>query len=198
MPSQTFLNLDKEKQKKLLDIAMKEFSKYSYPAVSINQIIQNAGISRGSFYMYFKDKDDLFEYLVEMNQNNLNQKTKEIIKKNQGDLYTSFIELYDVILKMIFENHYQGILKNFFVFFHLRKEKMEYPGHALYEYIKEDINIKKIASKDLEFVFNMFTHTLFLSIAEAIKTNHPLDVKEQYLRKLDIICYGIYKEEKEC
>ena len=198
MPSQTFLNLDKEKQKKLLDIAMKEFSKYSYPAVSINQIIQNAGISRGSFYMYFKDKDDLFEYLVEMNQNNLNQKTKEIIKKNQGDLYTSFIELYDVILKMIFENHYQGILKNFFVFFHLRKEKMEYLGHALYEYIKEDINIKKIASKDLEFVFNMFTHTLFLSIAEAIKTNHPLDVKEQYLRKLDIICYGIYKEEKEC
>ena len=55
MPSQTFLNLDSNKQKKLLDAAMNEFSRVSYTDASINQIIQNAGISRGSFYTYFVD-----------------------------------------------------------------------------------------------------------------------------------------------
>ena len=60
MPSQTFLNLDSKKQQKLLDAAMEEFSTVRYTEASVNHIIQQAGIPRGSFYMYFVDKDDLF------------------------------------------------------------------------------------------------------------------------------------------
>ena len=61
MPSKTFLNLDSGKKSKLLEAAMHEFSNRGlYTEVSINQIIMNAGISRGSFYTYFTDKDDLF------------------------------------------------------------------------------------------------------------------------------------------
>ena len=35
-----------------------------YEKVSINQIIHNADISRGSFYTYFVDKKDLLEYIL--------------------------------------------------------------------------------------------------------------------------------------
>ena len=59
MPSQTFFNLDYSKQKKLLDAAKQEFYKVPYTEVSINKIIQTAEISRGSFYTYFVDKNDL-------------------------------------------------------------------------------------------------------------------------------------------
>jgi len=45
MPSQTFLNLDSSKQNKLLDAAMYEFKNVRYTEVSVNQIIQNVGIS---------------------------------------------------------------------------------------------------------------------------------------------------------
>ena len=38
MPSQTFLNLDSSKQKKLIDAAMHEFMTVPYTEVSINQI----------------------------------------------------------------------------------------------------------------------------------------------------------------
>ena len=44
MPSQTFLNLDEEKEKSLIDSAIDEFCWHDYAIVSINQIIMNASI----------------------------------------------------------------------------------------------------------------------------------------------------------
>ena len=64
MPSSTFLNLPAEKQEKLLKAATREFSHRPFNEASINQIIKEAGIPRGSFYMYFQDKEDLFRYLL--------------------------------------------------------------------------------------------------------------------------------------
>ena len=51
MPSSTFLNLAPEKQEKLLTAAVREFTERPYNEASINQIVQAAGIPRGSFYM---------------------------------------------------------------------------------------------------------------------------------------------------
>ncbi len=65
MPSNTFLNLPEDKQTRLMDAASWEFSAKPFNEVSINKIIQDAGIPRGSFYMYFQDKEDLFRYLVQ-------------------------------------------------------------------------------------------------------------------------------------
>lgn len=64
MPSKTFYNLSQEKQQKIIDASKKEFSNNLYQDVSLNQIIKNSNISRGSFYMYFTDKEDLYFYLL--------------------------------------------------------------------------------------------------------------------------------------
>ena len=53
MPSDTFLRLNDDKKRKLLEASFKEFSLNNFNDVSINRIIKEAGISRGSFYMYF-------------------------------------------------------------------------------------------------------------------------------------------------
>lgn len=60
LPSSTFLNLAPEKQEKLLSAAVREFTERPYNEASINRIVREAGIPRGSFYMYFRDKEDLF------------------------------------------------------------------------------------------------------------------------------------------
>lgn len=41
-----------------------------------------------------------------------------------------------------------------------------------------------------------FIHNLFLLITEYFKNGESNKIKIQYLKKLDIICYGIYKEDK--
>lgn len=64
MPTQRFFNLKEEKRRAILEAAFHEFSRTPYSAASINRIIKEADISRGSFYTYFEDKDDLMRYLV--------------------------------------------------------------------------------------------------------------------------------------
>ena len=195
MPSQTFLNLDSNKQKKLLDAAMNEFSRVSYTDASINQIIQNAGISRGSFYTYFIDKDDLFSYLLDLNKKRVFDLTKKVFVSCEGDVRTSFLMLYDVFTKEIEEHMLARFLKNIFIYFNFYREKFERPGHALFLYVKDSISTKNIRSDDLEFIFHLFMHNLFVSITEAVKNNNISGIREQYESKINILCYGIYKED---
>lgn len=64
MPKTTFFNISPQKQAKVIEAALDEFSKYSYAQASVNRVIQQAGIATGSFYQYFQDLDDLYIYIM--------------------------------------------------------------------------------------------------------------------------------------
>lgn len=65
MPSQTFLNLPEEKQERILTAAVKEFGQRNVREANLSNIISDAGISRGSIYQYFSNKDDLYVYVFD-------------------------------------------------------------------------------------------------------------------------------------
>ena len=140
MPTKTFLNLDINKQQKLIKAAITEFSNNNYYDVSINKIISNANIPRGSFYMYFKDKDDLFLYIIGEYNKKLNDIVKNTLIKNKGDLRNTFIKLYDQVVVLIFDNSYQGVLKNISIFYNIHSNLRKNFGHLLFLYIKEGID----------------------------------------------------------
>ena len=64
MPKQTFLNLPEEKRRIIIDAATEEFAAHGLENASTNRIVENSGISKGSFYQYFEDKQDVFMYLL--------------------------------------------------------------------------------------------------------------------------------------
>lgn len=64
MPKQTFLNLPEEKRTAIVNAAIDEFVEHGFKAASINRIVANSDISKGSFYQYFEDKRDVFMYLL--------------------------------------------------------------------------------------------------------------------------------------
>ena len=97
MPSSTFLNLPAEKQEKLLEAATREFSHKPFNEASINQIIKEAGIPRGSFYMYFQDKEDLVRYLVKGYMDQMLMLLEECLLRNQGDIFRALLDLYDYV-----------------------------------------------------------------------------------------------------
>ena len=97
MPSSTFLNLPAEKQEKLFEAATREFSHKPFNEASINQIIKEAGIPRGSFYMYFQDKEDLFLYLIKGYMDQLLMLLEEFLLQNGGDIFRALLDLYDYI-----------------------------------------------------------------------------------------------------
>ena len=97
MPSSTFLNLAPEKQEKLLSAAVREFTERPYNEASINRIIREAGIPRGSFYMYFRDKEDLFRYLVQESIQELLVVFEEILRSRSGDVFAALPDMYDYL-----------------------------------------------------------------------------------------------------
>jgi len=66
MPKQTFLNLPQGKRQCVMNAAIDEFAEFGFEASSINRIVANSGISKGSFYQYFEDKMDVFKYLMDV------------------------------------------------------------------------------------------------------------------------------------
>ncbi|MBI5842467.1 MAG: TetR/AcrR family transcriptional regulator [Chloroflexi bacterium] len=64
MPKQTFINLPEEKRQIIVNAAIEEFAEHGLDNASTNRIVANSGISKGSFYQYFEDKQDVFMYLL--------------------------------------------------------------------------------------------------------------------------------------
>lgn len=98
MPTATFLHLPEDKQSRLMEAASREFSGKPFNEASINKIIQEAGIPRGSFYMYFQDKEDLFRYLVHGYVEQLLMVLEEALLREQGDVFAAMGVLFDYVL----------------------------------------------------------------------------------------------------
>ena len=97
MPSTTFYNLPAEKRERLLSAARAEFARVPYEEASVNRMIRAAGIPRGSFYMYFTDKEELFRFLMETYSGMLSDWMGAQLAQNGGDLFAAFLALFDFI-----------------------------------------------------------------------------------------------------
>lgn len=53
-----------EKESRLLDTAFQLFTTKGMTKTSISDIVNNAGVAKGTFYLYFKDKYDIADKLV--------------------------------------------------------------------------------------------------------------------------------------
>lgn len=105
IPTQTYLNLPKEKQQRITDAAVNEFSVRRFREANLSNIIKEAKIARGSFYQYFKDKLDIYKYVFTI----IGQKKMEYLSedlKNPMNLafFDLFRELYHMGLKFALDN----------------------------------------------------------------------------------------------
>jgi TetR/AcrR family transcriptional regulator len=64
MPKPAFFNLNDDKRTRVFDAALREFSVMPFNEASVNRIVKDAGISKGSFYQYFEDKNDVYYYMI--------------------------------------------------------------------------------------------------------------------------------------
>jgi AcrR family transcriptional regulator len=56
---------DSAKRRQILEGASAVFRALGYDAASMGEIAKAAGVSKGTLYVYFKDKDELFQSIVE-------------------------------------------------------------------------------------------------------------------------------------
>ena len=58
----------------LLDVARRLFAEHGYAGTATEQVVQQAGVTRGALYYHFRDKQDLFRAVVEDLQEELMQR----------------------------------------------------------------------------------------------------------------------------
>lgn len=202
MPSKTFLNLAVSKQEALLKAAHNEFTRALLDAASINRIIKDANISRGSFYMYFEDKEDIYFYLLEKNRIQFADETRKIFNSCDGDLIIGFSKLFDYLSstclaeenKLFFKNVLMNInFKNEYpIFAKHNPEKIEQGLNELIQIInKQSLNIK--SDEDLIDILNMIMMLTIHNLVKIVKNPDLLDKnKKKYLNQLRILKQGIY------
>jgi AcrR family transcriptional regulator len=59
------IDINNEKVNRIIRAGFEEFAKYGEQKASLNKILKNAGLSKGVFYHYFKDKEALLDFLIE-------------------------------------------------------------------------------------------------------------------------------------
>lgn len=87
MPKDTFFRLPDDKRNRILKGAKKEFYNCTFSEASINRIIKDAEIPRGSFYQYFEDKKDLYLYVIEENIKSVISNFGNKLEHSEGDIF---------------------------------------------------------------------------------------------------------------
>ena len=87
MPTQTFFRLPEEKRTRLTEAAWKEFTSVRLADASINRIVRDARIPRGSFYQYFGGKEDLFLLLLDTMYDAALDLAAGALDEAKGDLF---------------------------------------------------------------------------------------------------------------
>jgi len=62
------IDFENEKIKRIIIAALEVFSNNDYDKASTNMIVKKAGVPRGVLYYYFRNKEELFEYLIYQTQ----------------------------------------------------------------------------------------------------------------------------------
>jgi AcrR family transcriptional regulator len=70
---------DPVKRDQILDGAKRAFMKYGFDATSMNHITREAGVSKGTIYVYFENKEDLFSALIETSKQKFAATLRDIL-----------------------------------------------------------------------------------------------------------------------
>ena len=198
MPTETFLRLPEEKRARFLNAAWEEFTRTSFADVSINQIVRQAGIPRGSFYQYFVDKRDLFVYLMESVHTRFLLVYTRLIRECGGDLFKTQLAAFEHFLKYCPEA--DPSLSRCFRLLRLNPgvdlQKMMdgHPGQLLLEHVKNDLDLSSFNCMDWEFVQQVFSLAV-MALCSAIMDSlsdpeHTQQYHQELKKRLEIIQYG--------
>lgn len=205
MPTETFLKLTEDKKKKIIQSAKKEFSRVPFVETSIKNIVQEAGIARGSFYQYFEGKEDLLVYILQDHIKGMEQVIEQTLKQTKGDIFEAFIAVYDYMVNDFMGSEEQQFFKNIFENMRTSDDEILYrkmrdckPPEMLFQrYIPfiDTTNLKASDSEEMELILKMLSIITKKAIVSRFKYPSKQKAKQGYLKQIEYLKQGILKKE---
>ena len=204
MPTERFYRLPEEKKRTIRDAAFKEFARVPIDKVSINQIIKEADISRGSFYTYFEDKWDVLSCIFEESKDRVWASCYESLNDSGGNLWFMLERLLDKILEFCSGKEKFEFIRH--VMSHAGSEEFikGFPrGNSDYdcEFEKERLlwiyehydktSLRPLTFEEFAHFFQLSLLAIGLEVKAFFEGAEAGEVKRQFYTKMDILRYGV-------
>ncbi|MFD2043744.1 TetR/AcrR family transcriptional regulator [Ornithinibacillus salinisoli] len=169
-----------ERKRKVADIALKLFIEKGFQQTSIQEIIDKANISKGTFYNYFSSKNDcIAEILENIRYDAGQQRVAMQIGKDPQDREV-LIEQITILMKLNEENKLRTLFENILssdqadlkkLVIQHRVIEMEWLANRLVDIMGEDI--REYATEATVLYFGMLQYMLFT--LNLTNSNYSLD-----------------------
>ena len=170
-----------------------------YSEIRISNLIQKAGISRASFYLYFEDKEDAIKYIIQKFILVEEELINEMLINTNGDIFESAIKMYDYMVEELLKDNSFKLVRN--ILQELKKEnfnifdknnKLGNKSQLNNLINKETLNLDN--EEDLYYIMKIIT---IMTRTEAIEVISKKETKDQgtedLKRELEILKRGMKK-----
>ena len=199
MPKTTFLNLPEEKRERLVEIFKETVLKKSIAKQTVTDFVKASKIPRGSFYQYFDDLNDLYEYIFTHTIEGY--QVYALSRLNTRDM--PFFEYMDRIflldINYLQENNHYKILRKFLTHSTLSgmaTQRMEEKRKAFASKVLSQLDTmsleKTMTIEDIEELYVVISSIKVQYTQKVLRG--VLDTEEayhKYLKMLDIIRRGV-------
>ena len=172
-----------EKEKKLLNAAYKLFTEKGINNTSIQDIVDEAGVAKGTFYLYFKDKYSLQETLVTKTSANLFKDAINSLNNNYiEDFEDQVIYVINYVIDRLVEDPtlINFISKDLQLGFYSDKltKLLNSNEIGVYDSFINTIKEKNINIKNPEITLFMIVELVSSTCFTTITQNKPLPINE--------------------
>jgi len=157
---------NKDKRKKILQAGLYLFWKFWFKKISIDQIVERAWIAKWTFYLYFKNKESLYEDIVLKCISGWQEKMKELFLKIPDPAERIFVKMIKSIIFLKRNNLILNLTiwnENYFS----QKITPSFLNKIHYKMIsilisKEEIEKLWFSFEDILISFDIFSYSVFL------------------------------------
>lgn len=153
------------KKIKLNNAWVKLFSKYWVKKVSIDMIVKEAWVAKGTFYLYFKNKEELYETIIQNTFDGWKIQMERVVNKYPN---VKLRILYEMVWSLVFFQKHD-IFRNIVIWnedyccWNINSEYLKNQHLKLLEIVLSDIEMED--SKKIEFLSKImwfFNHLNFM------------------------------------
>lgn len=170
-----------EKYTKILDTALGLFEKNGTHLVSIDEIVKGAGVAKGTFYLYFKDRYDLISTLIiEKASKYMSLLSDEYKPRDFGDVSASVRHYIEYISDFLQKNKTLCILieKNLNTCVNAVAQTKEGPIKELYEKIFTELINCGVSETEARAKLYLYIELIVSSCCNAIIRETPYTIEE--------------------
>ena len=203
-----FENLPEDKRNRIIQVCIEEFAVNGYDKTSTNTIVKKLGISKGALFLYFKNKKELFLYLMDKLSFDFFESYQEMLKQHG---HPEKLDLFEGINHAL--EYYKTLThENPFGFMFLQKallntppelkEEIEEKHNHIHELLIQTINMdsfKKDIDADiaLDIIIVVSHYVMNKAFLEYLKNpdQNTIEYADNHIallnKYLDIIKYGV-------